>query len=126
METALMLIQVPQSQILSGAVLGILATGIFCYLWVRFSRFINLKLFFQVTGIYLLLFVEQILIYSFHEFSETGLIPNSEAFHVATEPFSPDGLYGKWFPVFMVSACAVWLFAAWVTDSFKQKAANVN
>lgn len=126
METALMLIQVPQRHILSGAALGILATGVFCYLWVRFSRFINLKLFFQVTGIYLLLFVAQILIYSFHEFSETGLIPNSEAFHIATEPFSPDGLYGKWFPVLMISACATWLLFAWVKDCFKQKTAHVS
>ncbi len=118
METALMLIQVPQRHILGGAALGILATSVFCYLWVRFSRFINLKLFFQVTGIYLLLFVVQILIYSFHEFSETGLIPNSEAFHVATEPFSPDGIYGRWFPVLMVSACATWLLFAWVRDIF--------
>ncbi len=126
METALMLIQVPERHILSGAALGVLATSIFCYLWVRFSRFINLKLFFQVTGIYLLLFVVQILIYSFHEFSETGLIPNSEAFHIATEPFSTDGLYGKWFPVLMIFACAMWLLFGWVKDGFKQKVANVS
>lgn len=111
METALMLIQVPKSEVFSGAALGLLATALFAWLWVRFSGRINLKLFFQVTGVYLLLFVVQILIYSFHEFSETGLIPNSEAFHNATEPFSPDGLYGKWFPMLMVGACALWLMA---------------
>ncbi len=44
----------------------------------------------------------QVAIYSFHEFSEAGLLPNSEALHAATEKFSADGLYGKWFSVVMV------------------------
>ena len=121
METALMLIQVPQSQVFTGVGLGLLATALFCILWVRFSYLINVKLFFQVTGIFLLLFVAQILIYSFHEFSESGVIPNSEAFHVATEPFSPDGIYGKWFPVAMVLICAGWLVYAWALKWFKNK-----
>lgn len=118
METALMLIQVPRGEILLGAALGIFATAAFAWSWAHFSRFINVKLFFQVTGIFLLLFVVQILITSFHEFSETGLIPNSEGFHVATEPFSPDGIYGRWFSVFTVLACSAWLFGAWVRVSF--------
>ena len=124
METALMLIQVPQRHVIGGALLGIFATAGFAWLWVRYSQRINLQLFFQVTGVYLLLFVAQILIYSFHEFSETGLIPDSEAFHSATEPFSPEGIYGKWFPVVMIVACAAWLILAWVVDCFKQKVAN--
>ena len=62
-----------------------------------FGHLINVKRFFQVTGIFLLLFMVQVGIYSFHEFSEAGLLPNSEVLHHATEKFSPDGLYGKWF-----------------------------
>lgn len=116
METALMLIQVPQTQVFTGVAAGLAATAAFCLAWVRFSALINVKLFFQVTGIFLLLFVLQILIYSFHEFSEAGLLPNSEAFHTATEPFSPVGIYGKWFPVIMVGVCALWLLAAWLKD----------
>ena len=125
METALMLIQVPQGQIFAGTLLGVLAAAGFAWLWVRFSSFINVKLFFQVTGIFLLLFVVQILIYSVHEFSETGLIPNSETFHNATEPFSPDGLYGKWFSVLTVLACSAWLLAAWARNSFLKAPARV-
>lgn len=121
METALMLVQVPRQDVFAGVSLGILATAAFSWLWVRFSRYINLQMFFQVTGIFLLLFVAQILLYSFHEFSETGLIPNSEAFHVATEPYSPDGLYGQWFPIAMIAVCAAWLLGAWLNDLVQRK-----
>ena len=63
--------------------------------------------FFQVTGIFLLLFMVQVGIYSFHEFAEAGLLPNSEFLHEATEKFSPDGLYGKWFSPIMIGICAL-------------------
>jgi hypothetical protein len=54
-----------------------------------------------------------------HEFSEAGLLPNSEALHTATEKFSPDGLYGKWFSLVMISVCALWLLYGWVRDRMK-------
>ena len=118
METALLLIQIHQPQIVTGITLGVLAAVAMALLWVRFSYLINLKLFFQVTAIFLLLFVVQILIYSFHEFTEAGLFPNSEALHVATEPFSPEGLYGKWFSLGMVFICGIWLAGAWLRDKW--------
>ena len=48
-------------------------------------------LFFQVTAIFLLIFVVQLLIYGFHELTEANLFPGSEALHWATEPYGPDG-----------------------------------
>ena len=120
METALMLIQVPEGRIFGGAALGLAAVMVFCFLWVRASSYINVKLFFQVTGIFLLLFVLQILIYSFHEFSEAHLLPNSEILHAATEPFSPDGLYGKWFSVVTVGVSATWLLFAWLQEKWRK------
>jgi len=119
METALMLMQVRNSQLITGALLGLGATVLFAWGWTRFSHLINVKRFFQVTGIFLLLFMLQVGIYSFHEFSEAGLLPNSEALHVATEKLSPDGLYGKWFSLAMISVCALWLVGAWVKDRLK-------
>jgi len=82
-------------------------------LWVRCSHLINLKLFFQVTSIFLLLFLGQVFIYALHELSEAGVLPGSEAFHLATEPFSPDGLYGKWFSIITIAVCMGWLLVAW-------------
>ena len=119
MEMAVMLIQVRQGRFVTGALLGVLAAGTLAYAWVRFSHLINLRRFFKVTGIFLLLFLIQIAIYSIHEFSEAGVLPYSEAIHVATERFSPVGLYGKWFSLLIVAPCVLWLLAGWIHDRLK-------
>jgi hypothetical protein len=49
-------------------------------------------------------------------------LPNSEAIHTATEKFSADGIYGKWFSVLMVSICLAWLVGSWMIDRFRQPA----
>ena len=116
METALLLIQVHEPQVVSGIALGLLAAAFMAFLWTKLGRLINLKLFFQVTALFLLLFIGQILLYSFHEFCEAGIFPNSEFFHNATEPYSPDGIYGKWISLGMVFVCALWLLGAWVKE----------
>ncbi len=125
METALLLLQVHETRVVAGALLGTLAATGMALLWWKLGRLINLKLFFQVTAIFLLLFVCQILIYSFHEFTEAGIFPNTEAWHVATEPYGPDGVYGKWISLGTVILCGVWLGVAGVKDFFeKMKAQN--
>jgi len=116
METALMLMQVKHSNVINGALLGLLAAILFAWGWARFGHLINVKRFFQVTGIFLLLFMVQVGIYSFHEFAEAGLLPNSDFLHEATEKFSPDGVYGKWFSAIMIGICALWLLVAWLKD----------
>jgi len=117
METALMLLQVKHSSnLISGALLGLCAAIAFAWGWARFGHLINVKRFFQVTGIFLLLFMIQVGIYSFHEFAEAGLLPNSDFLHEATEKFSPDGIYGKWFSVIMIGICALWLLFSSLKD----------
>ena len=120
METALLLLQVRDSQMIYGALLGLAAALGFAWGWARFGHLINIRRFFRVTGIFLLLFMLQVAVYSFHEFTEAGLLPNSEALHAATEKFSPDGLYGKWFSVVMIVICALWLLGAWISDRLKE------
>jgi high-affinity iron transporter len=116
METALLLIQVHEPGFIAGTVLGIFAAVSLSWAWAHFGHRINLKRFFQVTSIFLLLFVGQIAIYTFHEFTETGLIRNIGWLHDATEPFSPVGIYGKWFSLLMVFLCAVWLICSSLID----------
>ena len=116
METALMLMQVKDPNLINGALLGLAAAIAFAIGWAKFSHLINVRRFFQVTGIFLLLFMVQVSIYSFHEFAEAGLLPNSEFLHEATEKFSPDGLYGKWFSPIMIGICGLWLLGAWLID----------
>ena len=116
METALMLLQVRSPRLVWGALLGLGVAICMAWAWGQFGHLINVKRFFQVTGIFLLLFMTQVAIFTFHEFAEAGVLPNSEALHTATEKFSPDGLYGQWFSLAMVGVCAVWLIGAWMID----------
>ena len=119
METSLMLLQVRSPRLISGALLGLAAAMALAWAWGQFGHLINVKRFFQVTGIFLLLFMTQVAIFTFHEFAEAGVLPNSEALHTATEKFSPEGLYGQWFSVVMVGACAAWLLVAWLIDRLR-------
>src|SRR5438552_3016574 len=120
METALMLIQVKNTRFILGSLLGILCAALMSWAWAHYGHRINLKRFFQVTGMFLLLFTAQIVFYAIHELSEAEVLPNSAAIHTATEPFSPVGIYGKWFSVLMVGFCAAWLLAVSMKDRFQR------
>jgi len=121
METAIMLIQVRMGRFTIGILLGLAAAMGVSYLWTRCSHLINVRRFFQVTGVFLLLFLVQVAIYSFHEFAEAGVLPNSEFLHDLTERFSPDGFYGKWFSPLMILVCALWFVGSWLMDRYRSK-----
>lgn len=112
-ETALLLgslmFQVATRSMFVGALLGIAAAGVMAFLWTRFGKRINLARFFQVTAIFLMIFVVQLLIYSFHELAEASLLPNSEFLHEITEPYGPDGKYGKLLTYSLVLMPLGWL-----------------
>lgn len=116
METALLfsaiLFQVKSSELLVGAVLGILAAAGLAWMWARWGHRLNLGVFLQVTAVFLLLFVVQLLIYGFHELTEANLFPYSEELHWATEPYGPDGRYGRYLSYLLVLLPAGWLLWA--------------
>jgi high-affinity iron transporter len=121
METALLmgtlLTQVQTMSILGGAVAGTLSAAGVAALWSRYGHRVNLALFFQVTAIFLLVFVVQLLIYGFHELTEANLFPGSEALHWATEPYGPDGVYGQYLTYLLVAVPLGWLLFAMLTGS---------
>jgi high-affinity iron transporter len=121
METALLmgtlLTQVQAISILGGAVGGTIAAATVAMLWSRYGHRVNLALFFQVTAIFLLVFVGQLLIYGFHELTEANLFPGSEALHWATEPYGPDGVYGQYLTYMLVALPLGWLLFAMLTGS---------
>jgi high-affinity iron transporter len=119
METALMLLQVRSPSVVWGALLGLVATVAMALTWARLGHLVNVRRFMQVTAVFLVLFMIQVAIYSFHEFTEAGVLPNSEALHIATEKFSPDGTYGRWFSIAMVGVCGLWLLIAWIADRIR-------
>ncbi len=118
METALLmnalLFQVRSAPLIAGALVGIAGAAAIAWLWSRYGHRVNLSLFFQVTAVFLLVFVGQLLIYGFHELTEAGVLPYSEPLHWATEPYGPDGRYGQYFSYLLVLLPLAWLvFASW-------------
>jgi len=113
METALLmnalLFQVRSIDILSGAVGGTLAAAFVAWLWSRYGHRINLTRFFQVTAVFLLVFVVQLVIYGVHELTEANIFPNSQPWHDATEPYGPDGIYGQYLTYLLVFLPLGWL-----------------
>ncbi len=126
METALLmgtlLTQVQAMSILGGAIAGTLAAAGVAMLWSRYGHRVNLALFFQVTAIFLMVFVVQLLIYGFHELTEANLFPGSEALHWATEPYGPDGIYGQYLTYMLVAVPLGWLLLAMLTGSNRSQA----
>jgi high-affinity iron transporter len=119
METALLmnalLFQVRSMQIVSGALAGTLLAAGIALLWSRYGHRINLARFFQVTAVFLFVFVFQLLIYGFHELTEANLFPGSEVWHNATEPYGPDGVYGQYLSYMLVVVPLGWLALAGFT-----------
>lgn len=133
METALLMgtlmFQVKSASIITGAVLGTLSAAFVAWLWSRYGYRVNLALFFQVTAIFLLVFVVQLLIYGFHELTEANIFPYSEPLHWATEPYGPDGKYGQYLTYLLVMLPMAWLaFSSLMprrSDTPKVQAQNV-
>ncbi|HTI39512.1 MAG TPA: FTR1 family protein [Vicinamibacterales bacterium] len=116
METAMLmnalLFQVRAVNIVAGAMAGTLSAAAIAWLWSRFGYRVNLARFFQVTAIFLLVFVVQLFIYGFHELAEAHVLPNSDALHWATEPYGPDGIYGHYLTYMLVALPLGWLLVS--------------
>jgi high-affinity iron transporter len=113
METALLmgtlLFQVQSASLVTGAVVGTLFAASVAWLWTRYGYRVNLGLFFQVTAVFLFVFVFQLLFYGFHELTEANIFPYSEPLHWATEPYGPDGRYGQYLTYLLVALPLGWL-----------------
>ena len=113
METAMLMnaliFQMHAMNIVAGALGGTLIAAFIAYLWSRYGHRVNLGRFFQVTAVFMLVFVVQLLIYGFHELAEANVLPNSEALHWATEPYGPDGMYGQYLTYLLVAMPLGWL-----------------
>jgi high-affinity iron transporter len=117
METALLMgtliFQNSPLHIVAGATAGVMAAAFVAWLWSKYGHRVNLALFFQVTAVFLAVFVAQLLIYGLHELTEANLFPGSEPLHWATEPYGPDGRYGQFLTYLLVLLPLGWLaFAA--------------
>jgi len=109
-ETALLLMQLRETVHLAlGAALGSLGAATLAWLWSRYGHRINLGLFFQVTAIFLFVFVVQLVIAGTHEMSEQHYLPFSDAIHQATEAWGPDSTFGHMLTYLLVILPFGWL-----------------
>lgn len=123
METAMLmgtlLFQVRAMDVIAGAVGGTLCAACVAWLWSRYGHLVNLALFFQVTAVFLSVFVVQLFIYGFHELTEANIFPYSEPLHWATEPYGPDGRYGQYLSYGLVILPVAWLVFAGLFEKRK-------
>jgi high-affinity iron transporter len=109
-ETVLLLLQLKETiQLVVGALVGLAGAAFVAWLWSRFGHRINLGLFFQVTAIFLLVFVLQLFIQGIHEMSEQNFLPYSQFIHESTEAWGPDSLLGHALTYLLVLAPLGWL-----------------
>lgn len=126
-ETALLLSSlaqdVPLSTLITGIASGLAATLLIGFLWVKNAHLINLKLFLQTTGVFLILFAIHIAIYGLHELSEAAALPfvDNFAFHSATEIMEPNSFTGQFILYGMIALPCLWLGYSVLQDKLRQK-----
>ncbi len=77
--------------------------------WIRYGRAVDLTLFFNATAVFMVLFSLQLGIYALHEFAEASVLPwiDNADWHIATEPYGPDGEWGRLLSYSLVVAPAL-------------------
>ncbi len=119
METAFLIaalfMQNGSQALVVGAVFGLAVAAFLAWAWSRYGHRVNLGAFFQVTSIFLILFALQLVLYSFHEFTEANALPiDNQYWHAATEAFA-EGKYAEIFSVGLVVVPAAWLLLMGLT-----------
>jgi len=108
--TASLFRQTETSLFVWGALAGLALAAALAWAWSRYGHRVDLALFFRVTSVFLLLFAAQLVLYAFHEATEANLLPIDNAYwHIATEPYGPEGQYGALFTYALVLVPAAWL-----------------
>jgi high-affinity iron transporter len=110
METVLLLLQVHGAlDLVAGAVTGLVGAALLAWLWSRYGHRVPLTLFFQMTALFLFVFVVKLFIQGIHEMSEQHLLPYSEIVHTRTEAWGPDSVFGHALTYLLVLLPLGWL-----------------
>jgi high-affinity iron transporter len=116
MEAALLLIQLRDvPHVFAGAVVGVLGAAMLAWIWAAHGRRLNLSLLFQVTAIFLGIFVVQLVIQGIHETAEQNFLPYSDIIHTATESWGPDSVFGHLLTYLLAILPMGWVATAWMT-----------
>jgi high-affinity iron transporter len=121
-ETATMIASLAQqaesSDMVTGAVIGVLLAALLAGAWVKFGRRVNLQRFFQLTALFMVAFAIQLVFSAFHEFTETNSVPllDNAYWHILTEPWGPEGDYGRLFSYSLGILPLGWMIYAYFAD----------
>lgn len=127
METALMLgaitAQQDAVQMWMGGMAGLLAVAFIAYLWSSQSNKINLRLFLQVTGIFLVLFSIDLFVYGMHELAEMNALPliGPEANHWLYEATEMPKLVKNMITYSLLAVPTLWLAVSYIKDRFNRQ-----
>jgi high-affinity iron transporter len=122
METALLLLQLKDTlHLAAGAAAGVAGAAFVAWLWSRYGQRVNLALFFQVTAIFLFVFVVQLTIRGVHEMSEQSYLPFSSIIHERTESWGPDSPFGHVLTYLLVVLPLGWLL---LSSAFRKSGAG--
>lgn len=93
-----------------GGAIGVALAGTVALAWVRFGRHVDLSQFFNVTGVFMLIFAVLLVAKAVHEFAEADVLPglDNAYWHAVTEIYV-DGIAAQICSVLLVLAPSVWL-----------------
>jgi hypothetical protein len=91
--------------------------------WICLAPRLNVRGETAATRTFVMLFLCQLAMYAFHEYAEARVLPWSEVLHAATEPYGPDGQYGRYFAWLLIVAPL--MAAAGTTVTFRLPARAV-
>lgn len=135
LEAATMIASLAQSNdslnLAVGGVMGITFAGLVAFAWTKYGHRINLGLFFKVTAAFMVIFSIQLVIYAFHEYTESTEIANLGIFnnaywHAATEAYGPQGRIGAWISYSLVLVPVAFLVYSFIKSpqSVKMRTSN--
>jgi hypothetical protein len=89
-------LQLRAAEPLLAVVGGVVAALAVSAAWLAIGARIRTPALEKATRAFAVLFAAQAAMYMFHEAAESHLLPWSEILHAATEPYGPDGVYGRY------------------------------
>lgn len=117
METALLittaLFQLKSSAVFAGLALGVVAAAAIAVAWTKLGRGVDIGALLNISSLFLLIFLVQLVLYGVHELSEARVFPASQAIHDATEILGPDGKIGHLLAYSLAVVPTIWLIGVW-------------
>jgi len=93
--------------------------------WASCARRMPPAALLKASRLFAMLFVAQVALYAFHESAEARLLPLSDVFHAATEPYGPDSQFGMYASVFLLILPVMAASAAAISERVTDPVTNI-